>query len=177
MRVLVPLGRRTVTGFCVRLHRDTPAIAVKPVRDLPDADVVFSGTILRLAEWVHQYYFCPLADALKAALPQGIDIESEQYIHTLVDDLEMAKQRYVHSKKKITVLETLQTGQYISASELQAVTGYKNLSLTLHELEQDGFIRIESVLTPPKVSKKKILAVRLLSPWTQSAKVKELLGV
>lgn len=177
VRVLVPLGKRIVTGFCIRIHHEPPSIATKQIRDVIDEEPVFTHTMIDIARWIHQYYFCPFGDALKAALPQGIEIESEQFVHILTDDLTHAKQQYEKSKTKIALLDALQTGEYISVPELTFLSGIKNISPHLRELEHEGYIAIDSVISEPKVKKKKILAVRLLDHWAHADNAKELIDI
>ena len=176
-RVLVPLGRRIVTGVCIRLHDAQPSFPAKHVREVIEEDTPFNETLITLAEWIADYYYCPLGDALKAALPQGVELESEQYVHILTDNIEEAKTHCAKSKQKLSIIEALQTGEFISVAELQSITGYKSLASALRELERDGLIARESIVSKPKVSKKKILVVTLHREWMQQERLRELIGI
>lgn len=76
MRVLVPLGPRFRTGFVtqtdVEPHQD---LTIKPLADVVDAENPFSPVLLKLAEWMAEYYLAKPADILKSALPPGMDIQ------------------------------------------------------------------------------------------------------
>ena len=85
-RVVVPLGRRPVMGFVLAVHDTAPAFRVKAIEEVLDTTPVFSPLLMRLCEWVAQYYCCGLGDALKAALPKGMDIGSERYVSLASDD-------------------------------------------------------------------------------------------
>ncbi len=177
MRVLVPLGTRIVTGFSVGLHDEPPAIQTRQVRDLADEEAVFHPAMIELAEWMCQYYYCSLGDALKSMLPQGIDLESEQYVRLNTEDVAVAIDRCGSSKQKLSIVEALAMGEYLSISELTSRTGYASIGNALRALEQDGIIVRESIVTKPKVTQKKVLAVRLLPPWTQKEKAQELIDI
>lgn len=75
-RIMVPLGRKLVTGYIVALLDELPAnlaeIDIKDAQDLVDLEPVCSPEILQLARWVADYYACPLGEVIKAALPPGM---------------------------------------------------------------------------------------------------------
>ncbi len=176
-RVIVPLGKRFVTGYCIRTHDDAPAVRTRPVREAPDETPVFAENLVALAEWMHEYYQSPLGDALKAALPQGIDRASEEYACLATSDLEEARRRAGKSPRKRAVLEALENGEYVSVPDLAAATGYADISRTLRAMESEGTVRLETVLSAPKISPKRVLAVCLLPPWTERERLRELLEI
>lgn len=88
MRVLVPLGKKTITGIVYRLHEgDLPAsVKVRDVVDIIDTQPVVTPHQLRLWQWMAEYYMCTLGEVMAAALPAGIiddnyTARTAQYIH------------------------------------------------------------------------------------------------
>jgi len=75
-RIVVPLGRKLVTGYIVSLTGGLSAnlaeIEIKDAHSLVDLEPVCSPEILQLARWVADYYACPLGEVIKAALPPGM---------------------------------------------------------------------------------------------------------
>jgi primosomal protein N' (replication factor Y) len=75
-RIVVPLGRKLVTGYIVGLTEELPAnlaeIDIKDAQSLVDLEPVCSPEILQLARWVADYYACPVGEVIKAALPPGM---------------------------------------------------------------------------------------------------------
>ena len=76
VRVLVPFGRRPLTGFVVG-DADGPPEGLDPARIKPISDVLDPGPLvgpdlLELLRWAARYYLTPLGDLLKAALPAGL---------------------------------------------------------------------------------------------------------
>ena len=75
-RIVVPLGRKLVTGYIVSLTDELSAnlaeIDIKDAQGLVDLEPVCSPEILQLARWVADYYACPLGEVIKAALPPGM---------------------------------------------------------------------------------------------------------
>ena len=74
-RVRAPLGRsdRLATGYCVRLeNRLDVGRRLKALHDITDEQPLLSPAMLRLSEWMADYYLCPLAQVLEAVVPAGV---------------------------------------------------------------------------------------------------------
>ena len=74
LRVLVPLGRRKVTGYVVHPPSESPPPGVEPgsiksVLELIDDEPLLTPELLELTRWVAEYYCCGWGEALKFALP------------------------------------------------------------------------------------------------------------
>ncbi|HEY0784601.1 MAG TPA: hypothetical protein VGD62_01945, partial [Acidobacteriaceae bacterium] len=68
-RVLVPFRQEKMAGIITRLHRDPPPVEAKALLAVLDAEPILSATLLELAEWMAQYYLCPLGEVLRSMLP------------------------------------------------------------------------------------------------------------
>ncbi|NQU03923.1 MAG: hypothetical protein HQ589_07235, partial [Syntrophaceae bacterium] len=75
-RVLVPLGRRKVTGYLVAIQATSDWEGVKDIIEVLDPEPLFAEADLAFYRWVSEYYMYPLGKTLKAILPGGIDVES-----------------------------------------------------------------------------------------------------
>jgi primosomal protein N' (replication factor Y) len=73
-RVEVPLGKgnRTVVGYCTAVANRASQRPLKPVSRLVDLEPLMSAALLRLAEWMADYYLCPLGQVLQAIVPAGV---------------------------------------------------------------------------------------------------------
>jgi primosomal protein N' (replication factor Y) len=71
-RVRVPMRTRTVLGTVIGLSDETEASGVKPVSSIVSADPILSPLLIRLGEWMADYYCCSLEHALRSILPQVI---------------------------------------------------------------------------------------------------------
>ena len=76
MRVLVPLGRRRVTGVVVGFQRKSPVAGVKPVAEALDDEALLDSAFLELCRWAADYYVASLGEVLAAALPPLLRTES-----------------------------------------------------------------------------------------------------
>ena len=72
-RALVPLGRRTVTGYILAVT-DRSDHPLKDAHDILDPEPLLTPEELDFLGWTARYYLHPLGEVLKAALPRGINI-------------------------------------------------------------------------------------------------------
>jgi primosomal protein N' (replication factor Y) (superfamily II helicase) len=73
-RVIVPLGKRVVTGIVVdpsaTLHPEKTTLeSIKHITEVLDDEPFLPGPVVDLALWVAEYYACGAGDALAAAVP------------------------------------------------------------------------------------------------------------
>jgi len=74
VRVIVPLGKKTITGLCYRPHHEALSadIKVRDVIDVLDETPIVTAAQLQQWEWIAHYYMCTLGEVMTAALPAGI---------------------------------------------------------------------------------------------------------
>jgi len=72
MRVVVPFGRQTLTGYVVALHTKSEVRGVKPIALVPDEFPVFDSAMLELTKWMSEYYICGWGEVLECAAPPGM---------------------------------------------------------------------------------------------------------
>ena len=75
-RVLVPLGRRSVTGVVLG-PAASPRGELRDVLRLLDDGPLLPPDVLHLARWAAAHYLAPLGLAVRGALPPGIDLREE----------------------------------------------------------------------------------------------------
>ncbi len=70
-RVLVELGRRRVLGVALSRHAREPAagVRIKDLLDVVERDPVVPGELVRFLEELARYYFAPVGEVLRLALP------------------------------------------------------------------------------------------------------------
>jgi len=87
-RVLVPLRNRRLTGVIVEKGppEETLDFQVKDVIDVLDDEPTCTAGLLHLTKWVADYYVCGWGEALKAALPAGVTVETQRCLSRTDDD-------------------------------------------------------------------------------------------
>jgi primosomal protein N' (replication factor Y) len=80
-RVLVPFGRRFLSGFVIAPAQNLPADKrILPIRQVLDDGSSISASLLSFLLWVAKYYLQPIGEVIKTALPAGIHLRPrEQY--------------------------------------------------------------------------------------------------
>ena len=75
-RVLVPFGRRKVTGYLLGDAEAPGAGELKEVLEVLDEEPLFTAAELEFYRWIAGYYLHPLGEVIKMALPAGINLVS-----------------------------------------------------------------------------------------------------
>jgi primosomal protein N' (replication factor Y) (superfamily II helicase) len=74
-RVLVPFGRRKVTGYILGRTK-APETELREVIEILDPEPLFNADELEFFRWAAAYYLHPLGEVIRAALPPGINLTS-----------------------------------------------------------------------------------------------------
>ncbi|NNE47737.1 MAG: primosomal protein N' [Rhodothermales bacterium] len=159
-RVVVPFGSRTMTGVVVAMS-DEPdpeakKIALKSILDLPDAYPAMTDGLLKVTEWVAEYYVCGPGEAMRAALPPGIEIQSEtvvqltdrpaEEIHVVGDAAGLVD--YLTGRGEVPVTSVRRRFPAMSTARLR-------------RLERDDIVRLDSRLRGPRARAKLVRFVQL----------------
>jgi primosomal protein N' (replication factor Y) len=73
-RVLVPFGRRKVTGYVLGPGQAIDPQQVKPVLEVVDDAPLFPAPMVPFFKWIAEYYLHPLGEVIKCALPGGLTL-------------------------------------------------------------------------------------------------------
>ncbi len=142
VRVVVPFGKRTMTGVVVDESDVTDLEKVRAVLDVLDHDPIFSAEMLRFAEWMSEYYLSPLGETLRSMLPQGMSPESSQRIALSGPDaLEQVAELRRTAPRQAALLTAL--GDHpkgITIGFLQKKVGADGLHSQLAALEEKGLV-------------------------------------
>ena len=79
-RVLVPFGRRTVTGYIIAFAPPSKKMRVKKIIDTLDPCPLFTPAMVPLFQWIADYYLAPMGDVIKTALPGGLNVVDQQVV-------------------------------------------------------------------------------------------------
>jgi len=84
VRAVAPFGKRVLTGFIV-VSSSTTSVKenIKPLEDILDSRPIITGNSLEFYKWLSDYYLSSLGEALKLAVPYGLEVESKRKIITI----------------------------------------------------------------------------------------------
>lgn len=179
-RVLVPFGRRFLTGYAVVLHETLSAELeieesdVKEISELLDDKPLITGEILNLTQWAADYYASAWGEVLKASLPAGINATVEEIIriNSRGQD-ELIKTRTARTLK-MQILNFLSEAGETSLRELKKQFGAGKALRAVNDLLALDLIGKFSRTITTKVKPKRRKAVRLLPPEFHAPDLKKL---
>ena len=160
-RVLVPFGRRKLTGYLLG-NAVTADCELKEVLEVLDDEPLFTASELEFYRWIALYYLHPLGEVIKMALPAGINLVSRYRCETAEDGTPVLKEFLAGGKsvrierffsavpesearprgKAIEILEYLGEAGERSAAELRERFG--NCSSQLNRLVALGAVELNS---------------------------------
>ena len=71
-RVKVPLGSRETTGYVVGFLDKSETDRLKLIKGLFAKEPLILPSLIQIAQWMAEYYVCPLEIALKTVLPEAV---------------------------------------------------------------------------------------------------------
>lgn len=143
MRVLVPFGRKTLTGFAVGFPPEAPCAEIKDVLDLPDEEPLFSEQDLTFYQWVASYYYCPLGQTIAAALPQSISTNFRQFV-SLTEKGRACLLHGEETREHLRILQALERNSGLTINGLRRRIGTHTLRHHLPSLVRNGLLQITS---------------------------------
>jgi primosomal protein N' (replication factor Y) (superfamily II helicase) len=155
-RVLVPFGKKHLTGVIVGLPASTNVRGLKPVTDILDTKPTFSPEMLSLTKWIGEYYFTPWGEVLRAATPQGLSQVIKQTVRLITQDIEALLQTTkISAARQHAILQALADGEPLNFAQLQRKSHTKSIHTVLSEMQQRGWISITEDIQKPKAKPKK----------------------
>ncbi len=163
-RVLVPLGKRILTGVVLGPAEDRPLpIQVRPLRELLDEEISLSERTMKFLSWVARYYFQPIGEVVQLALPAGTSTRSEETF-LLTDKGKEALEKGTSGRTcKTNILQILMErgAKGVSLNLLQRSFSL-SLRAPLKEMQERGWVSKREDMRQPRVKEKKTLWARLL---------------
>jgi primosomal protein N' (replication factor Y) len=74
-RVLVPFREQRLPGVVTALHDKPPRVAAKNVLQVLDSAPVLGPELMRLGQWIAEYYVAPLGEVFRSMLPLGAEVK------------------------------------------------------------------------------------------------------
>ncbi|MBF8295138.1 MAG: primosomal protein [Bacteroidetes bacterium] len=154
-RVLVPFGRKKLSGVVVGFPATSPLQTIRPLLDVLDTTPTFSEEMLKLTRWISEYYLSAWGDVLKAASPQGTAAGSIQRVRLVAENIDELLEKTKRSARvQHALLRALADKGELSPSQLQKRTNAKSIHAALQEMAQRGWIIVEERLRPTSKPKK-----------------------
>ncbi len=151
VRVLVPFGKRRLTGYVVGASADENPRATRSIEHVLDETPVFNSELLQFASWMADYYLCPLGDVLKAALPAGITLDESRYWTLTEHGRQLLQCNAPHEDENLRAMLSALTKSPLSGETVRRRFRLESSSSALRKLRNAGLIDYRPVLKPPTV--------------------------
>ena len=161
-RVLIPFGRRRITGYILGPGQDVDDKEVKAILDILDEQPLFPPAMVPFFRWISDYYKFPLGEVIKNALPGGLNVRDDARI-SLTPEGEVALAGGGLDPISLQVLGQVQTGPCL-ARELYKKLDQNIPGTLLYALEQRGLISRQWELTRARTRARRERFVRLADP-------------
>jgi len=106
-RVLVPFGRRRVTGYILGPSDPVRDKEIKYILDVLDETPLFHSSMIPFFRWIADYYMYSIGEVIKSALPGGLNLYdfvavaiTEKGKNALIEDRVMASTRFTKASKQ-----------------------------------------------------------------------------
>jgi primosomal protein N' (replication factor Y) len=152
VRVLVPFRSRRVTGFVVEVSEAARENATRSIEQTLDSGVALNDELLRVTRWVSEYYLCPWGDALRAAIPAGLDAE-DQFKFCLGEAFssQLTLDESGFPREVQELLDSLEESP-LSARQIRKRFSLDPDGVEIRQLKQRGLIEYRAFLQGPRVN-------------------------
>ena len=173
-RVAVSFGKRKVyTGVIKQIHTNKPTLyETKPIEFVYDKKELISESQIDFWSWISKYYFSPIGDVLKAAIPSTFLLESETIIikkEINSDDIEqMTDDEYL-------IYEALDFNT-LKINEVSDILDKKNTYSVIQKMILKGFIELNFEINE-KYKPKLLNVIYLNKELLEEQKIKNALKI
>lgn len=140
-RVQVPLGARKVLGVVTAVAEESARARLKPILKVIGAQTLVTPKVIKLANWIADYYCCAPELALKSVLPEVVRQEEAGWRERLfVRALPATGEFPKLPKRQLEVWHLIEERRELLLSELLALA--ETTAATVRKLEDRGLIAI-----------------------------------
>lgn len=145
MRVLVPLGKRRVTGVVVSFARQSSLEKIKEILEVLDQRPTLDIPLLELCHWISNYYIAPLGEVLAAVLPPLLRLESQRTVTLREGSISP------NGKLEREMLALLEKRKRVSLKTLSNQFSGRGIYRALSRLVAIGAVEIEEKLKSSRI--------------------------
>lgn len=173
MRVLVPFGRKLMTGYVVGTLDRTQIgdYKLRAVRELLDPEAVAPPALVETALWVARYYFAPPGEVLRALFPAGTQVAGERRVALAPKTATLLSGGFRPPglrPQEDAILDLLAQDKSLTLKELAARSGIRGAETWVDSLASGGWVQMEMSMETARIKSKEQLAVRCLDTGAEA---------
>lgn len=160
VRVLVSfgIGKKLYAGIVYSVseayHNNIPVSALSSIIQVLDEEPIIPHNTVLLLEWIAEYYCCTLGEAVRAALPTGLSVESLTYVQrgevvpeeiTMPFDPEQSlfpQESAKYNSALAQCYQLLLKSEPRNSVEFAEIIGNQNYKKQLREWAEAGFMQL-----------------------------------
>lgn len=175
VRVFVPFGGRKLTGYVVSLSdRRDPAFTLKDIEDVLDTEPVLSREILSLTRWLADYYQSSWGEAVKTALPAGLEDEGREILTLSPQGLKALEDVRMKDSTSI-ILKTVRERGRMTPKQIRRHLQKKFSAHALARIKQNGWLKSQLQIKRSSVRYQYEKLARLVNPIPEEREIEETL--
>ena len=144
-RVLVPFGKRKLSGVVMRAHNDPPHGSAKEILRLLDEEPVLDAELLKLGQWVSEYYCAPLGETLRAMTPLSGEMRRGKIYSLTSNGRDVARQLHLGDVPDDAAAQILRLLDARSLTESSLTGKFPKALAILRSLQKNGLVEAEDV--------------------------------
>ncbi|MFH2090891.1 MAG: primosomal protein N' [Pseudomonadota bacterium] len=145
MRVLVPFGRRRVTGYILSGQETCGNFQAKNILDILDDHPLFPESCIQFFRWISDYYIHPLGDVIKAALPSALDLRDVSCVFTTALGRDSLAKKVLSFGEK-AVIEFILKKEGCSLKQVLKQSDNTKINALVRQMEKKDLITVSAVL-------------------------------
>jgi primosomal protein N' (replication factor Y) len=164
--VVVPFGRRRLSGSIVAVGSELPADLAASIRDVLEitpGEPLFSGVHLTFFRWLSSYYLTSLGDVIRTALPGGTRSVTRR-LARLTEAGARALTEKAASGEEGEVLALLRDDPGLGLARIRRRFPDRDVRRICDRLRRQGLILWEDGLRGPQAAPRRLRVVRALVP-------------
>jgi len=151
-RVLAPFGERRVTGYVLDTCEPHDSKEIRHIYDVLDEEPLFPLSMIPFFNWIADYYFHPIGEVIKSALPGGLTLYDYTAIE-ITEDGDRSLERDSVTAIERELLFRLRSGS-LRIRDFRKMFKEKAPSSLIRILENRGWIKRKKVLSAAKTRPK-----------------------
>jgi primosomal protein N' (replication factor Y) len=159
IRVLVPFGRRILNAYVIEKDIKADIHKIKKIIDVIDNKALFPEEMIPFFSWISNYYFFPIGEVIKLALPKGLKIQDRTGLRITQSGHSALLKGRVPEKahQLLTILDLHTQKAYIPSVKHAAIPS----AALINSLAKKGWIEKTKKLTSQKVKARMIQKISL----------------
>jgi len=161
-RVLVPFGRRPVTGYVLgESSADHIEFEIKPINKVIDEAPLFHAEMVAFFKWTADYYHYPLGHVIKTALPGGLTASPQKIICLAESGSKRGFSKIPAEIADRNWFKKLREAGRLNEKETKDVFASKEVEKDLKILISAGIVAIENTLNKDRIRAKQEICYRI----------------